>query len=700
MQPPPSEIDEILAHQGYLRALAVRLVGLDQADDLAQETLLRALVEKPGATGVGLKAWLGTVAKRLAIRGGERGRNRQRAEDLASRGEAQGPADRAEYLLDLQSSLTGALRKLPDPYRAAVVMRYLEEKSFGEMAVALGLSEAACRKRISRGVVLLREDLDGIHGDRASWVALLLPLATGDWSTWTGAGLASLPTTTSTTFSTGPAAPTGAYGLSSSLSLVGVLMMKKTLIAICVLAISIGWFVNARAGKAVEPPQAPALNGDAPEKVAQGEPDDLQTPGQTETRVEGSPVQDTTPSTKSKEEISESKTFEQIYEDLLSLRATARKLGPKGPPGFEFQPFAPLAKGLYSKLVAAEGASEKLLALVSRLDWRPKKERDKAQALIVKTAMGLTLRHHWKQKEDQVDMLCAELIAAMPQSHGTAQTVESLLVNAPYLGAIHEPKLLDLAKSAQEERAFLAEPIGKLLVTLWSNLDLSPDEMRDRLLSIAGEQSALGDGARQRLLLDPRYRALILEQIIASGDETAIAEAADLLARELEPEEAVTWVQKLKGETQYASFMGAYLTLGRRAEDALGASYHAALLADAEESHRVEALVVLANFTEGDPLGWALQGYEQDTSAKVRGVALMALGRQAAPQEFHRILDAARMDEAFANSRSEAYLVSALSNYAGREDADETFVARSARTLLELPNLRTIQREKLEGLLE
>ena len=58
--------------------------------------------------------------------------------------------------LDLQD----ALGRLDDKYRSVVVCRYLMEWDTHETAEALGLREGTVKSRLSRGLELLRADLD------------------------------------------------------------------------------------------------------------------------------------------------------------------------------------------------------------------------------------------------------------------------------------------------------------------------------------------------------------------------------------------------------------------------------------------------------------------------------------------------------------------------------------------------------------
>ena len=55
------------------------------------------------------------------------------------------------------------LDDLPADQRSAVHARLVEDQAYGEIAVAAGVSEAAIRQRVSRGLATLRERLGGVR---------------------------------------------------------------------------------------------------------------------------------------------------------------------------------------------------------------------------------------------------------------------------------------------------------------------------------------------------------------------------------------------------------------------------------------------------------------------------------------------------------------------------------------------------------
>ena len=86
-------------------------------------------------------------------------------EDIATG--APGPQSRAESS-ELREILDDALRRLPEKYRAAVVLRDVEGLSTSEAAEVLGLREAAFKSRLHRGRMALRADVAAYLDDSES----------------------------------------------------------------------------------------------------------------------------------------------------------------------------------------------------------------------------------------------------------------------------------------------------------------------------------------------------------------------------------------------------------------------------------------------------------------------------------------------------------------------------------------------------
>jgi RNA polymerase sigma-70 factor (ECF subfamily) len=131
-----------------------------EAEELVQETLLAAFDALPQYRGEGsVRAFLFGIARRLCGRHTElRARRTERLRLVHDTGRG---VDAGELALERERAVRAraALAKLKPSEREAVVLRYEAELSFREVAAACGVDEAAARKRVSRALSRLREDL-------------------------------------------------------------------------------------------------------------------------------------------------------------------------------------------------------------------------------------------------------------------------------------------------------------------------------------------------------------------------------------------------------------------------------------------------------------------------------------------------------------------------------------------------------------
>ena len=158
-------------------ALALTANGAD-ADDLAQETFVRAFRGLRRFRGESsFRNWLYRIAANAArSRGGRRARQaavwdeRVEAGDLAERHAASAGASVEQTVMQRQA-LDRALASLPEPMRAAVVLRDVEGLEYREIAAALGIPVGTVMSRIFRARRLLRPMLAGLRGRRATAAA-------------------------------------------------------------------------------------------------------------------------------------------------------------------------------------------------------------------------------------------------------------------------------------------------------------------------------------------------------------------------------------------------------------------------------------------------------------------------------------------------------------------------------------------------
>ncbi len=168
-------LEELLAEAGWARRLAVHLVrDADGADDLLQETWRRALERAPRSDGRSSpRSWIATVLRNLASNWRRDRELRQFHESRAlppdaphSSGERK--LDDVETQLKLQRALADAVLALREPYRTAITLRYLHGLDLREIARRENASYEAVRQRISRGLALLRSELESTRRDDGS----------------------------------------------------------------------------------------------------------------------------------------------------------------------------------------------------------------------------------------------------------------------------------------------------------------------------------------------------------------------------------------------------------------------------------------------------------------------------------------------------------------------------------------------------
>ncbi len=164
--PPPSTHD-LLAHAGFVRSLANRLIrDRQRAEDVAQDALVAAL-ERPPERRDRLRAWLRAVTRNLAFKAGRSEQRRRNREHEVARPES--------HSLDpdpiLRERIAQAVLELDAPSRTVVLLRYFDGHSAPEIAARLGETHGAVRSRLRRALDVLRGRLDREYGDRRAWIA-------------------------------------------------------------------------------------------------------------------------------------------------------------------------------------------------------------------------------------------------------------------------------------------------------------------------------------------------------------------------------------------------------------------------------------------------------------------------------------------------------------------------------------------------
>lgn len=135
------------------------------AQDMVQEAYLRALRFFGGFRGTDAKAWLLTIVRNTCYTWLRRNRSPELScdfEEIVLAREAEGPDPETEQLLKAQARIVNdAIEKLPIEFREVVVLRELEELSYKEIAVVLGVPIGTVMSRLARARKRLMTSLQG-----------------------------------------------------------------------------------------------------------------------------------------------------------------------------------------------------------------------------------------------------------------------------------------------------------------------------------------------------------------------------------------------------------------------------------------------------------------------------------------------------------------------------------------------------------
>ncbi len=249
----PAFRDLVARYINLVYGTAVRLLGGDKhlAEDVAQTVFIHLARDARRLDGqVMLGGWLHrdtcNVASKL-LRGERRRLNRERqAAQMNTLLNHPEPAPN-----QITSLLDGALDRLEDEDRTAILLRFFEEKDFRSVGEALGISEEAARKRVSRALEKLQGGLRrrGVNATVPTLSAALVACAA-----------LTAPTSLAATVATGALAA-GAAGGSLSIIATKLLTAAKTktaaagLLALGVAGVLIFHYVGAN------PHQTPTVTG-------------------------------------------------------------------------------------------------------------------------------------------------------------------------------------------------------------------------------------------------------------------------------------------------------------------------------------------------------------------------------------------------------------------------------------------------------
>jgi RNA polymerase sigma-70 factor (ECF subfamily) len=160
----------VTTYQDPIYAFVLNLVGrAATAEEIAQATFVAAYRALRGYSSarrrtLSIRAWLYTIALNR-VRNLSRSSGRTVALDGAvyDRADPQaGPAERAERMEEARE-LRSALQRLSLQYRAPVVLRHVDGRSYDEIAKILAQPVGTVKSNVHRGLALLRKDLAQLH---------------------------------------------------------------------------------------------------------------------------------------------------------------------------------------------------------------------------------------------------------------------------------------------------------------------------------------------------------------------------------------------------------------------------------------------------------------------------------------------------------------------------------------------------------
>ena len=150
------------AYQTPAYRLAARMCGPDSAEDVTQEAFLAAWRALPEFRGdCRFSTWLYRLVSNAAIdclRREKKHRDTGDVDDLELSDGGPSPQEQAERS-DTRDAVRRALDRLSPEHRQVLLLRFMQELDYGEIARALNVSEGTVKSRINRAKSKLREVL-------------------------------------------------------------------------------------------------------------------------------------------------------------------------------------------------------------------------------------------------------------------------------------------------------------------------------------------------------------------------------------------------------------------------------------------------------------------------------------------------------------------------------------------------------------
>jgi RNA polymerase sigma-70 factor, ECF subfamily len=152
----------VARHGDYIYRLAIAIVGIDEAADVAQEVLVtawrkRGQLRDPERE----RAWLSRIAVNSSIDRQRSAARRIKALPLAGVKESLLPSVAAPRTPGFDDPLEVAIRGLPIEQRAVIALHYAADLPLADVAQALGVPLGTAKSRLSAALERLRRDMSG-----------------------------------------------------------------------------------------------------------------------------------------------------------------------------------------------------------------------------------------------------------------------------------------------------------------------------------------------------------------------------------------------------------------------------------------------------------------------------------------------------------------------------------------------------------
>ena len=138
----------------------------EEADDLTQETLIRAYTHVAGFRGASPAAWLYRIAANVAVDHLRRQRLKTVTLDSAPESPVQPDMLRGVLAAERSTTMAGVIRELPPCHQRILHLRYFEDRSVAEIAGAMNCSTVAAKLRVFRAVTALRKRCATLGAER------------------------------------------------------------------------------------------------------------------------------------------------------------------------------------------------------------------------------------------------------------------------------------------------------------------------------------------------------------------------------------------------------------------------------------------------------------------------------------------------------------------------------------------------------